>query len=159
MAWGLGCHVFSREGPTRFNTLLTVADDTPTSIAICLPVQRRHRSAMKQTAISSQGSGIRRAGTSSLPVLLRTDNLMNAHSRRVPQRMGRGGVFRDYRLRIAHVLRDYSCPSVTKLPRTAVQHTNNEDCRGTTRNAAVSSRELGFSGADGTRDGRNRNIS
>ncbi len=40
---------------------------------------------------------------------------LEAH--RAAQRVGRGGVFRDYRLRIAHVVRDYGLSNRDEAPR------------------------------------------
>ena len=40
----------------------------------------------------------------------------NIEAHRAAQRAGRGGVFRDYRLRVAHVLRDYGLERRAEAP-------------------------------------------
>ena len=40
----------------------------------------------------------------------------NVERHRVAQQQGRGGVFRDYRLRVAHVLRDYGMTERAEAP-------------------------------------------
>ena len=40
----------------------------------------------------------------------------NVEHHRAAQKQGRGGVFRDYRLRVAHVLRDYGMTERAEAP-------------------------------------------
>jgi heme-degrading monooxygenase HmoA len=41
----------------------------------------------------------------------------NLHKHREAQREGRGGIFGSYRLRVAHVLRDYTMDERTQVPK------------------------------------------
>lgn len=48
----------------------------------------------------------------------------NRESHRHAQSSGRNSVFADYRLRVAHVVRDYGLTNVIKHPQITVLHTN-----------------------------------